>query len=276
MKNQELDCITIQDLEVFGHHGVLKEENVLGQKFLVTIKMFTDTSESGQTDSLEKSIDYATVSHKVQDFMKNHTFQLIETVAEKLARELLLDFSLIQEIEITVKKPWAPVLLPLDTVAVSIKRKRHLAYLSVGSNMGDCEGNLNQAVKELEKCKEISNVKASKWIKTKPYGYLEQDDFLNGAVAIETVYSPFELLDFLHQIEKNGKRERTIHWGPRTIDLDIVLFDDMIVETEELTIPHKEMHLREFVLKPLSELAPWAIHPVFKKTVTEMLSELSV
>lgn len=108
-------------------------------------------------------------------------------------------------------------------------------------------------------------------LETEPYGYTEQDPFLNAAVELKTLESPEGLLRICQKIEQAGKRERTIHWGPRTIDLDIVLFGDEIIQTGELTIPHVEMHRRLFVLEPLAQIAPWAVHPVYHQTVKEIL-----
>ena len=116
----------------------------------------------------------------------------------------------------------------------------------------------------------------SKIIETKPYGYEDQDSFLNGVICFETLYSPAELLSFLQRLEQEGKRSREseIHWGPRTIDLDILFYGDEIIQKRDLIIPHKEINLRRFVLEPLYEVAPFKIHPVFGKTVAELFSEL--
>lgn len=111
-------------------------------------------------------------------------------------------------------------------------------------------------------------------IETEPYGYTDQPDFLNGAVCLETLYPPEELLERIHETEKKGERKREIHWGPRTIDLDILLYEDQVVETENLIIPHREMHKRMFVLGPLRQLAPWVRHPVLGTTVEQMYLEL--
>lgn len=109
---------------------------------------------------------------------------------------------------------------------------------------------------------------------TEPYGGVEQDDFLNACLILKTLISPEELLEKLHEIEKEAHRERIIRWGPRTLDLDILLYDDLVMENDELIIPHVEMHMRDFVLKPLSEIAPNVRHPIYKKTISQLLKEL--
>ena len=103
---------------------------------------------------------------------------------------------------------------------------------------------------------------------------MEQDDFVNGAIALKTLLSPQELLERLHEIEQHANRERIIHWGPRTLDLDIIFYDKLVYEDEDLIIPHIDMQNRDFVLKPLAELCPNYRHPVFGKTVSQLLGEL--
>ena len=117
--------------------------------------------------------------------------------------------------------------------------------------------------------------KVSNFIVTPPYGYTEQDDFLNGAIKIQTLYSPKTLLTFLQKIELKANRVRQIHWGPRTLDLDILLYDDVIYDDDTLTIPHPELHLRDFVLIPLKEIAPNCVHPLLNKRISELLSQIS-
>lgn len=270
-----MDAIEIKDLEVYCHHGVLKEEQELGQKFLVSIILYADTKAAGISDDLEQSVDYAEVSHFVKAYMEKTNYQLIEAVAEHVAQEILLYFPLVERVQVEIKKPWAPILLPLDTVSVKIERGWTKVYLSIGSNIGNREKHLQKAIEALHQEKTVRKIRVSDWIETEPYGYLEQDSFLNAAVELETIESPLTLLHILQKIEADGGRERTIRWGPRTIDLDIVLFGDVIMQTEVLTIPHREMHIREFVLQPLSQLAPWARHPIYHKTVCELWEQLS-
>ncbi len=115
----------------------------------------------------------------------------------------------------------------------------------------------------------------SSMYQTEPWGVGEQPRFVNMAIEIETEQSPVELLKSLKEIEKELGRVETVKWGPRVIDLDILLYDDLIIKESELEVPHPYMHEREFVLSPLAEIAPDRVHPVLKKTVREMLSELA-
>ena len=104
---------------------------------------------------------------------------------------------------------------------------------------------------------------------------MEQDDFLNACMVVRTLLSPEELLDKLHEIEQEAHRERIIHWGPRALDLDILMYDDLVMESDDLIIPHIEMDKREFVLKPLCEIAPNLRHPILKKTVSQLLAAIT-
>lgn len=269
------DEIHIENLEIFANHGVFQEETNLGQKFLVSLVMYVDTRKAGKTDCLEESVHYGEVSHFITTYTKKHTRKLIEAAAEDLAEALLLHYPLLKGVTLELKKPWAPVGLPLETVSVKITRFWHRAYLGLGSNLGDKQAYLEQAVKALGEAKGCRAAKVSSYLVTEPYGGVEQDDFLNACLALDTLLSPQELLEQLHVIEQAAHRERLIHWGPRTLDLDILLYDDEILETEDLIIPHVEMHKREFVLKPLSEIAPYKRHPVYQKTVTELLETLT-
>lgn len=274
MQKETWDKIYIKNLEVFGKHGVLPEENRLGQKFQINAVLYTHTREAGLKDDLTKTIHYGQVSRFMSSFMMEHTFQLIETAAEQMARAVLLQFPAMEKIKLEVLKPWAPIGLPLESVSVEIERGWHRAFVAIGSNLGEREDYMKMGLEGLSQCEDCQVEKVSEIIATKPYGMTSQPDFLNGMIQVKTLLTPWELLELLHQIEQRAGRERLVHWGPRTLDLDIIFYDDWVVDTKELQIPHPDMQNRDFVLKPLAELAPFLRHPLQNKTVRQMLEEL--
>lgn len=269
-----MDKIKIQDLEIFAKHGVFPEENVLGQKFLISAVLYTDTRKAGKTDDLTASIHYGEVCQMIETFLKENTYQLIERVAEALVQELLLRVDRLERVTLEVKKPWAPIGLPMETVSVEITRGWHTAYVALGSNMGDREKFLQDAVVALQKIEGCNVQSVSDWLETEPYGMTEQEPFLNGCLELRTLLPPEELLEELHRIEQEAGRERIVHWGPRTLDLDIIFYDDLIVQQKNLCIPHVDMQNRDFVLRPLAQIAPYKRHPAHQKTVWEMLEAL--
>ena len=159
---------------------------------------------------------------------------------------------------------------------IDVKRsavKMSTIYIGIGSNLGDREVNCIRAVELLEK-RGIPVKKKSALHETKPWGVKDQPLFLNMAIEIETALSPRELLKILKEIEKETGREPASRWGPRIIDLDILLFNARVVDEDHLRIPHPLMHKRDFVLKPLSEIAPDAEHPVLHKSIRELMLQL--
>lgn len=269
-----MDEIRIENLEVYAYHGVFPEENEKGQTFFVNAVLYTDTRTAGLQDELLLSTHYGEVCHFITKWMQEHTYQLIETVAENVARELLLQYPLIQALDLEIRKPQAPIGLPFGCVSVKIHRGWHKVYLAIGSNMGDREKYMEQAIAALKENTQIKVERVSEFLTTKPYGGVEQEDFLNGALEIQTLMTPQELLEELHSIEATADRKRLVHWGPRTLDLDIVFWDKLVYESENLIIPHVDMENRYFVLKPLSELIPNYRHPILGKTVTQLLQAL--
>ncbi len=269
-----MDEIIISRLQVFANHGVFEEEKINGQNFYVSAAIGINGNIPGKSDDLKDSVNYADLCAAITSFMKEHIYNLIEAVAENLAAFILEYSPLIHYVKLRIDKPEAPIGLPIDTVAVSIERGWHTAYIAVGSNMGNRENYIKNAIKKLAETPGIRLIKQSSIITTKPYGGVEQEDFLNGCVCVRTRLSPHELLEELHRIEAQANRVREIHWGPRTLDLDIVLYDELIIHTEDLIIPHIDMANRLFVLEPLNEIAPYAYNPVTNMTVSDMYKKI--
>ena len=149
---------------------------------------------------------------------------------------------------------------------------KQVAYLSLGSNLGNREQNLRGAIRQASALGRL--VAVSSFYQTEPVEFTDQPWFLNCVIALETATQPAQLMAELLRIEHEMGRQRVLKKGPRSIDIDILLFGDDVVNTPELTIPHPEMTRRRFVLKPLAEIAPELRHPVSQKTVTQLLAEL--
>ncbi len=147
-----------------------------------------------------------------------------------------------------------------------------IAYIGIGSNVGDKAANCLRAIEFLSEAGRIIDVSSLYY--TEPVGFKAQEDFINVVVALETDRPPAELLAICRAIEERLGRRRTVRLGPRTIDLDILLFGDLVMNQPDLVIPHPLMAARKFVLAPLVEIAPDAVHPVLNKTTSQLLGEL--
>ena len=269
-----MDKICIEELRIFAHHGVFEHENTNGQNFFVNAVLYTDTEKAGMLDELSCSVDYSNVCALLEKVMTENTYRLIETAAQTAAEAVLREFPAVKAVDMEIRKPEAPIDMDFASVSVKIHRGWHRAMIALGSNVGDSRGYITNAVEQLCACPQIRNVRCSELIVTKPYGYTKQDDFLNGAVLCETILSPHGLLEFMQEIEKSAHRTREIHWGPRTLDLDLILYDEDIISDPDLIVPHPDMHNRTFVLKPAAELAPYYRHPVLGMTMMQLLERL--
>lgn len=152
------------------------------------------------------------------------------------------------------------------------KAGNHRVFLGLGTNIGDREKNLQKARQAI--ANEMTILKSSSIYETKAWGYTDQADFLNQVVEADTSLTPIQLLDFAKRTESELGRVVSFRWGPRKIDVDILLYDSITLETQRLTIPHPSLHQRAFVLVPMVELEPDLLHPILHKTMRNLLTEV--
>lgn len=269
-----MDKIHIKDLEIIGFHGAIPEEKVLGQKFILSFELDVDLRQAGKNDDLTKTVHYGELAQKVEEEFTKTSYDLIEKAAEEICEFVLLNYPLVKKVKLLLKKPWAPTRKHVEYVAVEIERKWNKVYIAAGSNLGNKEETLKEAIDKIDKRKDCIVTKVSNFYTTDPVGYEDQDQFVNCVFEIDTLQTPSELMDTLLEVEKDFKRERIIRWGPRTLDLDIIFYDDIISYDEHILIPHPRAHERQFVMKPMCDINPYYVHPIYRKRVMDISSEL--
>jgi 2-amino-4-hydroxy-6-hydroxymethyldihydropteridine diphosphokinase/dihydroneopterin aldolase len=227
----------------------------------VDLVLSVDLGDASISDRLVDTVDYGAVVAKIAALGAGSEDMLLERFAGRVA-DVVLGFALVEEVEVCVRKMHPPVPVDVAWVGVSLRRARrgravardgsHRAIVALGSNLGDRVANLKVAVRALEPM-----VAQSQVYETPPVGGPGgQDAFLNMVVIVETTLDPFAFLNRCQRIEAAAHRERVVHWGPRTLDVDILFFDDMRIDSAELMIPHPRYAERRFVLAPLAEVAP--------------------
>jgi len=267
-----MDQIKVSGIEFWAHHGVLASEQEQGQRFLVDCTLFLDSSLC--REDLTRTVHYGEAALAIIAFCQSRRYQLIETLANELAVHLLLQYPLLEELELCVHKPNAPIPVTFSNVTLTVRRGWKTCYLGIGSNLGVREDYLNIVSQKIAQDAQIVALAKSSYLETEPYGVTDQPKFLNAALKIKTLYTPGQLLEFCQGLEALAGRVKTRHWGERTLDVDILFYGDMIIETQALCIPHPQLHLRSFVLEPLCEIAPQFVHPTRKTTVEELLAQL--
>ena len=206
-----MDYITIKNLKIFAHHGVFEQETENGQNFYVNAKLYVDMERAGTTDALDDAVNYGEVCLFLESFLKEHTYKLLEKAVTETMQAVLVQFPAVNGLELELSKPQAPIPLSFETVSVTRSLFWHKVYLGIGSNLGDKKEFMDQAVEKIKLDQAFRKLRTSDWIVTEPYGGVEQDDFLNGAIEAETFLSPDALLHKLHAIEQEaGERERSI------------------------------------------------------------------
>jgi len=254
------DHVLIDDLRFESIIGVLDHERLAPQPLRVDVDMEVDLHDAGASDDLEQTVHYGEVAVALADLARSTQYLLLERLAQHMA-EVVLSFPLVRSVDLTLTKLNPPIPEKIGSTAVRIHRvrsevsaiKHHRAIVALGSNLGRRESHLRFAIDRLGE----SVVAASQVYETDPIGGPEgQGAYLNMVVALETELDPYALLRWLHRIEADAGRERVVHWGPRTLDLDLLFFDDVVITGGNLAVPHPRFAERRFVLAPLSEVAP--------------------
>ena len=251
----------IDDLRVLTVIGALPHEREAPQPVRIDLALSVDLHDAGRSDELADTVNYGLVCERVADMVRESKDVLLERLAGKVA-DVVLEFDLVEQVEVTLTKLRPPIAEAVGTTAVRIVRSRaeaaapplvsHCAIVALGSNLGDREGYLRFAVGELGNVIAMSQV-----FETEPVGGPDgQGAYLNMVVEVETTLDPFAFLRRCQRIEANALRQRIVHWGPRTLDVDLLFYDDMTIDSGDLKVPHPRIFERRFVLAPLSEVAP--------------------
>lgn len=252
------DRICLTGLTVHGHHGVLAQEKRDGHDFVIDVALEIDTAPAARDDALGRTVNYAEVAHAVADVVAGGSLDLIETLAQRVADAVLASQVLVRAVEVTVHKPTAPIDLPFADVSVAIRREAAPveAVLALGSNLGDRAARLERAADLLAEAEGVEIAWRAPLVETDPVGGVAQDDFANTVLGLRTTLGPWELLDLAHRIEADAHRERTVRWGPRTLDVDVITWGALAQDDPDLTLPHPRAHERAFVLAPWSAARP--------------------
>lgn len=256
-----MDRIVINGLRVMTLVGVLEHEREAAQPLQVDLALDVDLADAGFSDELADTAHYGLVAERVAAVMRESKDLLLERLAHRIAEEALL-VDRVEAVDVTLTKLRPPIPEDLQSCAVSIRRERkqlnvpvrqqHTAIVALGSNLGDRVGFLRYAVAQLG-----SVLRQSRVYETDPVGGPDaQGAYLNMVAVVETPLDPFAFIRRCQRIEAMAGRQRIVHWGPRTLDIDLLFYDDANISTDDLLVPHPRIFQRRFVLHPLSEVAP--------------------
>lgn len=256
-----MDRILIEDLRVLTIIGALPHEREIAQPLRIDLSIGVDLHNAGRSDELNDTVHYGLVCERIVEMARDSKDILLERLAAKVA-DVVLEFDLVELVDVTVTKLRPPVPEAVGTTSVCLTRTRaeaaappledHEVIVALGSNLGDREGYLRFAVGELGNVVAMSQV-----YETEPVGGPDgQGAYLNMVAKVQTSLDPYAFIRRCQRIEANALRQRIVHWGPRTLDVDMLFYDDVHIASERLTVPHPRINERRFVLTPLSEIAP--------------------
>lgn len=254
-----MDRIEINGLRVMSVIGVLQHEREAAQPLQIDLSLHVDLRDAGRSDELADTAHYGLVAERAAALARESKDLLLERLADRIAEETLT-FDRVDAVDVKVTKLRPPIPEDLDSTAVTVFRRRvdeegfgeHEAIVALGSNLGERAEFLRRAVEQLGDV-----VRRSQVFETAPVGGPDgQSAYLNMVVAVRTSLDPFAFLRRCQRVEAMANRQRIVHWGPRTLDVDLLFYDDVTITSPELTVPHPRWAERRFVLAPLSEVSP--------------------
>jgi len=246
-----LELIRLAGIRAIGRHGVYDFERRDGQAFVVDVTL--RLRRASRADDVTTTVHYGELAAALAADVAGEPVDLIETLAGRLA-EHCLAHPVVEGVVVTVHKPEAPVETPLADVAVTVVRSRGRAFaVSLGSNLGDSAATLADAIRRLDASDGVRVTAVSSPYRTAPVGGVEQPDYLNAVAVGETTLTASALLAACQAIEAAHGRTREVRWGPRTLDVDVLVVGDEVSDAPELTLPHPRAHERAFVLVPWLE-----------------------
>ncbi|MFJ2621777.1 2-amino-4-hydroxy-6-hydroxymethyldihydropteridine diphosphokinase [Glutamicibacter sp. NPDC087344] len=255
-----MDRISISGISATGYHGVFDFEKRDGQTFVIDVELQVDLSRAAVSDNVLDTVHYGEVSELVVAQIQAGPWDLIEKLGSEIADAILAAYPSVATVQVVVHKPQAPIPVPFSDVSITLTRhqRQHTAVIALGANLGDPQATLAAAVKELGAQLEILDL--SPLAVTKPVGGPpDQPDYTNQVIQVRTRLSPHELLDLCQQIEAAHHRTREVRWEARTLDLDIITYDHLVLDDARLTLPHPRAAIRGFVLAPWSWMDPDAV-----------------
>lgn len=274
----ERDRVALHGLRARGRHGWFDNERRRGQLFVVDVVLWLDAGPAAASDDLADTVDYGALGAAVVALVEGEPVRLLETLAVRIA-ELVLGDARVAQVAVTVHKPEAPMPVHFDDVSVTVVRERageqpppagpqagapglRRAAFGLGSNLGDRAESLRSAVAELARVPGLRAVAVSPVYETDPVGGPDhQPPYLNAVLVVETDLPATALLAAAAEVEAAHGRERTVRWGPRTLDIDVLAVGDEVSADPALTLPHPRAHGRAFVLVPWADADPQFVVP---------------
>lgn len=268
--------ISLTGMEFYTYLGVNPEEKEKGQSIIIDLELACEYLPGIESDDLKQTVNYSDVFNFVAQKATTATCDLIEYLAGEIAAGIFARFSPVTELSLAIKKPFAPLEGKFDHMSFRLTQTRakfaggrrktaaelsispvnflHQVYIGLGSNMGDRKEHLITAIKRLKETPGLEMAKLSSLYETKAWGKEDQEDFFNAVALFHTSLEPLSVLDICQAIELERGRQRLEKWGPRSLDLDLISYDDLEIKSQRLVLPHPLYQQRDFVLIPLAEI----------------------